>query len=57
MGTSLEHMWKRHIHTTNGKGERKSCWSLLIWLIALPQSVAQTTYHLFILQPQMTMQH
>ena len=23
MGTSLEHMWKRHIHTTNGKGERK----------------------------------
>ena len=23
MGTSLEYMWKRHIHTTNGKGERK----------------------------------
>ena len=23
MGTSFEHMSKRHIHTTNGKGERK----------------------------------
>ena len=28
-----------------------------IWLIVLPQLITQTTYRLFIPQPQMTMQH